>query len=89
MTYLRDVTARGFSVSGSGLLGVVTAPLYRPLGRYRVSGARARSLVVRADRAGRLHFNVDLGPSHAGQQYLFGAAAESSFPRAAVVIGPQ
>ena len=89
LTYLRDVSARGLSVSGSGLLSVVTAPLYRPLGTYRVEGARARTLLVRADRAGRLHFDVDLGPSHATQQYLFGPTAEASFPRATVVIRPQ
>jgi S-formylglutathione hydrolase FrmB len=88
MTYLHDVTARGLSVTGSGVLSVVTPPLYRRGRFYAVRGAQAHYVFVRADGRGRLHFNVDLGPSHATQQYQFGPTAESSFPHATVTISP-
>ncbi|MBV9933784.1 MAG: esterase family protein [Actinobacteria bacterium] len=86
MTYLRNVTSRGFDVSGSGLLSVVTAPLYRPGATYRVTGARSSVLTVAAGTDGRLRFDVDLGTAHAAQQYTFGPAAEQAFPHAAVAI---
>jgi hypothetical protein len=41
---------------------------------------------VRADHGGRLHFDVDLGPPHATQQYAFGPAVETAFAHARVTI---
>ena len=89
MTYLRGVRSNGFDVAGSGLLHVDTAPLYRRGATYRVLGAKATPLTVRADRAGCLHFDVDLGPSHPTQQYAFGPSAETTFTHARVTIEPR
>ncbi|HZQ86363.1 MAG TPA: alpha/beta hydrolase family protein [Acidimicrobiales bacterium] len=88
MTYLRGVSGRGFDVSGSGLLSVVTAPLYRSGAMYRVTGARARTLEVQAGGDGRLRFDVDLGTSHSTQQYAFGPTSQQTFPHARVAIAP-
>ncbi len=60
---LTDVTTAGFTVGGSGTATVVTAPWYRPRGRYEVTGlGTGERSVVRADPRGRLHLEVDLGP---------------------------
>jgi S-formylglutathione hydrolase FrmB len=85
--YLDRVAAGGLSVRGSGLLHVITAPLYRPGERYRISSV-AGSAIVRADRLGRLRFDIDLGPSHVVQQYDFGAVGQAGFVRRDVVIAP-
>ena len=61
---LTAVRASGFTVKGSGLVTVVTAPRYAPLGRYVVDGVEQR-----ADAHGRLHVTVDLGPGHEHEQY--------------------
>lgn len=61
---LRDVTAGGFTVTGSGLVTITTAPRYEPGATYVVDGAPTV-----ADAAGRLHIVVDLGPGHADEQY--------------------
>src|SRR4051794_1937982 len=60
--YLKDVSAGGFDATGSGTLDVVTAALYAPGATYAVSGATTPTTT--ADHAGRLHFTLDLGPSH-------------------------
>jgi len=73
-TYLQDISSRGFGVTGSGRLGVVTARLYPPGRAYDVTGAGAPQRVT-AGRGGRLSFGVDLGPSHQVQQYDFSASA--------------
>lgn len=69
------VTADGFSVSGSGTDGIVTASRYVPGGLYRVTmtGSTTSSRVIRADSAGRLHLTVGLGPSNTIQQDTPGA----------------
>jgi S-formylglutathione hydrolase FrmB len=87
MTYLSGVSATGLIAAGSGKLHVDTAPLYKKRMRYEVTGTGGKGpTYVVADSAGRLHFDVDLGPSHATQQYVFGPQAESSFAHARVAI---
>ena len=88
MTYLSGVGAAGLDASGSGTLWVTTAPLYRPGASYVVTGAGPGSMNAPADQQGRLHFVVDLGPSHEVQQYAFGPQAESTFAHAHVSINP-
>jgi hypothetical protein len=84
-TYLSDVSPRGFRVSGSGTLSVVTAPVYRPHAAATVTiGATSRSVV--ADAAGRLTFTVDLGPAHTTQQTKFGPDAGNSWAHRTVTI---
>ena len=86
-TYLRGVGRSGLDVIGSGRLGVVSAPLYTPGARYRVSRAGTER-VVAADADGRLSFSIDLGPAHRGQQRSFDEAALDSWVRAVVAIEP-
>lgn len=88
MTYLDRVGFDGFLVRGSGRLDVVTGALYVPLSRHSVSivGAVPSTDSLRADAAGRLHFQLDLGPSHVTQQYVFGPPAEAAFTPALVKI---
>jgi S-formylglutathione hydrolase FrmB len=62
----------GFALTGSGTATVITARLYRPHERMRVtirdaSGRRRRDLIV--ERSGRLRVRLDLGPSNALQEY--------------------
>jgi S-formylglutathione hydrolase FrmB len=69
---LRNASATGFALSGSGRASVVTAPLFAP--RTRLS-ARIRSAsgtgtrVLRADARGRIHIAFRLGPGNARQEY--------------------
>ena len=84
-TYLRDVSSSGLEAVGSGRLDVVSAALYRRGSLYRVTEGES-STVVRADRAGRLSFPVDLGPSHGSQQQSFDSSATSSWTHASVTI---
>lgn len=68
---LRSVTASGFQIQGSGQATVVTVAHYRPSETYVVSGALPNDVAqsVAADSTGRLSINVDLGPSHASEQF--------------------
>jgi hypothetical protein len=89
MTYLTDVNGLGFLAAGSGTLHVDTAPLYVAGRTYRLTGTGGgglQSAVAQPD--GRLHFDVDLGPSHVTQQYLFGPPAEATFTQRYVGIHP-
>ncbi|MFI5623329.1 alpha/beta hydrolase [Nocardioides sp. NPDC051685] len=68
---LQDVSVRGFTITGSGLTQITTAPLFR--------GARPITVVVngdpsvvRPDDSGRLTVPVDLGPANQDQQYTLG-----------------
>ena len=72
----------GFNVTGSGGLDVITAKLYTPGGSYLVSG-----VVTAADAQGRLHFHLDLGPSHQIQQYNFVPGGTSKWTHRTVSIG--
>ena len=80
---LRGVTADGLTVKGSGAASIVTAPLYRPRGRYRVSGWGGNPETLIADDAGRLHLRADLGPSHEYEQYTAQADAQEAVAGAA------
>ena len=85
-----DVGAGGLTAAGSGVLHVDTGSLYTPGAVYQVTGTNtAGPPFVTADAGGRLHFDVDLGPSHETQQYVFGPAAEAGFTHAHVDISPQ
>jgi hypothetical protein len=70
---LDGVSSGGMTLRGSGAVSLVSAPLYRPGGAYAlsVSGAQAgvSPTTAVADAAGRLSFDVTLGPSHSLQQY--------------------
>jgi hypothetical protein len=84
-TYLRDVGEGGFTVTGSGGLNVVTAALFKRGHKYAVSYGED-SVGEKADRDGRLHLHVDLGPSHQVQQYRFGANATKNWRKVKVRI---
>lgn len=73
--------ASGARLRGTGTVAVRTGPLY-PAGSWRRVRVSMSPLLaegydfvytVQADGAGRLAFDVDLGPSHAAQQYTVGA----------------
>ena len=66
---LTEVGADGFTIQGSGQAVVTTAGRYRPGGAYVVDGATTSPTEVQADRSGRLRIPVDLGPSHAHEQF--------------------
>jgi len=87
-TYLHNVSKGGFSVTGSGGLNVVTAPLYTPGAEYTIAVSGTVPVTVTADAGGRLRFNLDLGPSHEVQQYRFGANATKNWTHLVVQIAP-
>lgn len=86
-------SALELTLRGSGTATVVTPPAFTPGRPYVVAGSRS-TLPVRADREGRLRFEVDLGPSHAAQQHTPAARAQQAalgdgyFATAAVSIAP-
>jgi S-formylglutathione hydrolase FrmB len=84
-TYLR-VRGHALRATGSGKLGIVTPPRYRP-GAGRLVRIGRRTRVVTADRRGRLAFRVDLGPSHTRQQTRFGPGAIRGWRTVGVRIG--
>lgn len=69
---LARANGQGFTLRGSGSGDVVTARCYpsRSVHAVTVSG---KHHVVRADRAGRLHMTVPLGPSNVLQEYTPGS----------------
>jgi diacylglycerol O-acyltransferase/trehalose O-mycolyltransferase len=86
--YLKTTGTTGLTATGSGTLDVVTPAVYKHGRRYVVrTGSASRRL--RADRAGRLRFSVDLGPSHTAQQSDFGADATKGWRSASVRIKPE
>ncbi len=66
---LRDVSADGFEVQGSGHVSILTAPIYTPGRLYSVvsTGGDHQSIVAGPTR--RLRIDVDLGPSHTFEQF--------------------
>lgn len=63
---------RGFTLAGSGTGEVVTPRFYKPGARYvaKLAGLSLhRTVSLKADRSGRLHVEVPLGPANAFQQY--------------------
>ncbi len=83
--YLTGVGRSGLHAQGSGTLIVTTPPLYTPGARYSVEVNAVRQ-VVSANGAGRLHFSVDLGPSHRVQQVRFGPLATRHWQQTTVTI---
>jgi hypothetical protein len=55
------VGPRGFSVTGTGRVSVVTAPIYAGAHFYLVGIGAARLARLRADSQGRLHMVIQLG----------------------------
>ena len=73
---LANASRAGFTLQGSGTATVATGPLYTPGSSHRVTiaGTRpTRRLALRADRGGRLHVTVALGPANPDQQYTAAA----------------
>jgi S-formylglutathione hydrolase FrmB len=68
---LEDVSPRSMTIVGSGLTTVTSPPLFRGVAKVALSGATRRAAVP--DAAGRITFQVDLGPADRAQQYTFGA----------------
>lgn len=67
---LRDVTAGGFRVRGSGTARVTTAPYFESGTTVRVLGASdSPAQLLVADDAGRITVPVDLGPSSGGDEF--------------------
>lgn len=70
---LREVSDAGLTLRGSGSVSVTTPPSYRPHALHRIAissdSDETASFWVQADDAGRLRFDVGLGPSHTLQQY--------------------
>jgi hypothetical protein len=60
-TRLTHVGPRGFSVTGTGRVSVVTAPIYAGAHPYLVGIGAARQARLRADSQGRLHMVIQLG----------------------------
>jgi S-formylglutathione hydrolase FrmB len=85
-SYLKNISKGGFSVTGSGGLNVVTAPLYAAGKRYKLSVSGTVPETLRAGSDRRLRFNLDLGPSHEVQQYDFGADATADWTHLVVRI---
>jgi S-formylglutathione hydrolase FrmB len=65
---LKDLSATGLSLTGSGTETVTTAPLFVPMARVIVDGAGAGLQLTYADRFGRVSFAVDLGAAHSLEQ---------------------
>jgi S-formylglutathione hydrolase FrmB len=68
---LLDVGRRSLTVVGSGMTTVTTPPLFRGAAKVVLSGATRRAAVP--DAAGRITFQVDLGPADRTQAYTLGA----------------
>jgi S-formylglutathione hydrolase FrmB len=64
MLDVRGASVRGVTLTGSGHEAVTTGPLFEPGEWVGISGADTSGRRIRADRAGRLSFAVDLGPAH-------------------------
>jgi S-formylglutathione hydrolase FrmB len=75
---LDDAGIDGFTLRGSGVGTVTTAPTFRPYARVKAtlsSGSGVTTDVLHADRAGRVTVVVPLGPGNPYQQYTLGAEA--------------
>jgi hypothetical protein len=72
------VTANGLTITGTGKAAIVTAPIYVKNTTYAVNANHQGSMPANTDGDGRLHFSVDLGPSHADEQYSPAARVEEA-----------
>jgi hypothetical protein len=76
-------------VTGSGTLDVTTAALYQPGQVLVVQAGNGSPRNVAADPAGRLHLQIDLGPSHQFQQYKFDPGTSNRWRHERVTISQQ
>jgi S-formylglutathione hydrolase FrmB len=86
---LRDASARGFELLGSGTATVTTGRLYRAGSRVSATvrtgtGTQHRRLI--ADGKGRVKLQVKIGPGNPDQQYSAGAIAAGTTVYAAKVF---
>jgi diacylglycerol O-acyltransferase / trehalose O-mycolyltransferase len=70
---LTDVSEGGLTLTGTGTATIVTPARYLPNATYSVDGVN-----VQADHDGKIRFTVDLGASHADEQYGPAARAEEA-----------
>jgi S-formylglutathione hydrolase FrmB len=89
-----DVTSpTSLALTGTGVARVTTPPAFTPGARYVVTTSTGEVESV-ADEAGRLRFDVDLGPSSAFKQFtpparaLESAMGKDYFTRSQVTIAP-
>jgi len=80
---MRDAGRSGVTLVGSGKTSVTTPPLFRGLRAVDVVNGETRALAV-PDTAGRIRFDVDLGPAHTQQQYTPGAPTDFVTSRVAL-----
>jgi S-formylglutathione hydrolase FrmB len=81
----------GFTLDGSGSATVTTPARFTPRARYRVTIVRGRapeSYRLLADRRGRLHIVVPLGPGNRAQEYTAGAKTRVFTTRVRVTAAP-
>jgi S-formylglutathione hydrolase FrmB len=81
---LRVAAERSFALTGSGSATVTTAPLYRPRTRLTANvsdAAGRRTIMLVADRHGRLTLRLKLGPGNPSQQFT---AVGDKHPRQSV-----
>jgi S-formylglutathione hydrolase FrmB len=86
-SHLLGGTARGFTFAGSGSALVATPGAYRPGSKAKVrvrSAGSAKTITLKADRRGRLHITVPLGPGNPQQQFTPGAATKVFTTRVAI-----
>jgi S-formylglutathione hydrolase FrmB len=69
---LREVSAHGFNVSGSGVVAVTTAAWFQANTDFEILVDGVLRL-VRSDRDGRLRMTIDLGASRQIQEYRSGS----------------
>ncbi len=88
---LRDVSAAGLRLEGSGTVNLVTPPAYRPGALYSIQAtprASVQPALAAADDAGRLQFSVALGPPLTPAATSLAAAGPTSARAATVAIDP-
>jgi diacylglycerol O-acyltransferase/trehalose O-mycolyltransferase len=85
--YVRAAHGNRLLLTGSGKVDVTTPATFRPRQGYAVRIGR-REIARRADRHGRLHLRLDLGPSHTHQQTTFTAEATAGWRTIKARISP-
>jgi S-formylglutathione hydrolase FrmB len=85
---LRDASARGFKLLGSGTAKVRSARYYKPGSLVRATirtGSGTKTLKLKAGKEGRVRVAVPIGPGNPDQQYSPSAAASGTTVYAARV----
>lgn len=86
---LKDASAQGFLLLGSGTATVVTPAFYEPNASYSVNktaSGKSSASVIQADALGRLHVPVELGPANLFQQFTPQAQALGTAVYTATVV---